>query len=112
MTPREPKNTALPTSKSITELLNANKNINVEVNDDVNIDTKDKDVINSEFDYETNVDSIADLKVKMKLSKKKETNKQVTVYLTPKNYKRFNALKEKGQKSELINQLLNLYFED
>ncbi|GAB0171743.1 hypothetical protein LSPCS325_51800 [Lysinibacillus sp. CTST325] len=55
---------------------------------------------------------MADLKVKMKLSKKKETNKQVTVYLTPKNYKRFNALKEKDQKPELINQLLNLYFEN
>lgn len=112
MTPREPKNTVLPTSKSITDLLNTNTNVNVEVNDDVNIDTKDKNVINNEFDHETSVDSIADLKAKMKFSKKKETNKQVTVYLTPKNYKRFNALKEKGQKSELINQLLNLYFED
>lgn len=112
MTPREPKNTALPTSKSITDLLNPNNNVNVEVDEDINIDFKDKDVINNEFDYETNIDSIADLKAKMKFSKKKETNKQVTVYLTPKNYKRFNALKEKGQKSELINQLLNLYFED
>lgn len=112
MTPREPKNTALPTSKSITDLLKPNNNVNVEVDEDINIDFKDKDVINNEFDYETNIDSIADLKAKMKFSKKKETNKQVTVYLTPKNYKRFNALKEKGQKSELINQLLNLYFED
>ncbi|MFJ7669678.1 hypothetical protein ACIQXI_21640 [Lysinibacillus sp. NPDC097195] len=114
MTPREPKNTALPTSKSITDLLNPNGNVNVEVNDNINfnIDFNDKDVVNNEFDYETNIDSMADLKAKMQFSKKKETNKQVTVYLTPKNYKRFNVLKEKGQKSELINQLLNLYFKD
>lgn len=100
-------------------------NINVEVNEDINTNFNDEgksdynveNNIDNNVDNEINANTDTDLKLKsikdkMKAAKKKESNKQVTVYLTPQNYKRFNALKGKGAKSDLINELLNLYFED
>lgn len=101
------------TVKVAVEKANINKSeFNDKTNFDINVEVKEN--FNEDINKETenNVDRISSLKAKMKASKKKEVNKQVTVYLTPANYKRFNQLKEKGQKSELINQLLDLYFED
>lgn len=93
---REPKNHALPRSSSIDALLSNVEEPAVEVTAEV---SEEKPHLNTAF-------------IKQRLAaKKKESNKQVTVYLTPKNYKRFNTLKEKGQKSDLINELLDLYFE-
>lgn len=89
-----------------------NTKVKEETNVDINVAVKDESNNDVVLDTNDNVDRIASLKAKMKSNKKKEVNKQVTVYLTPANYKRFNQLKEKGQKSELINQLLDLYFED
>lgn len=113
---REPKNAALPTSKGIADLLNVNDNTNVEVNVNVNDndDTSKNIASNTSDDFDVNVKlkKLEELKAKNQASKKKETNRQVTVYLTPKNYKRFNALKEKGAKSDLINELLDIYFEE
>lgn len=42
----------------------------------------------------------------------KQSNKQTTVYLTPDNYRRFRQLTKKGQKSDLVNGLLAMYFEE
>lgn len=94
--------TAFPTNNDVeTENKgNIDNDINVEVNNDVN------NIKNTE------IDTMKALKAKMSAAKKKGENKQVTVYLTPENFKRFNKLKEKGQKSELINRLLDMYFEN
>ncbi len=116
MSAREAKNPATQRFGKIDDLLNVNTdvenkdNINLDTNIDVNVEVKDD--INDNVYNNKNDNKLAALKNKMKQSSKKESNKQVTVYLTPKNYKRFNALKEKGQKSELINQLLDLYFDE
>lgn len=106
---REPKNpnAGLPQSKSITDLIqqtpaetvNTDIDTNINGNIDVNVDGNEGDKMTA-------------LKAKMAANKVKESNKQVTVYLTPENYKRFNKLKAKGEKSELINQLLDMYFSE
>ena len=106
---REPKNTALPRSTSIDALLGQAQPQEVEVK--TNIAVNDAVENNIEVtDKEAN--PLAALKAEMQQAKKKEANKQVTVYLTPENFVRFNALKEKGQKSELINKLLDMYFSE
>ena len=118
MSAREAKNPATQRFGKIDDLLNVNSkvetndNINVNTNVAVNNEVNEKVSNDVDINVENNTDKLAALKSKMKKSAKKESNKQVTVYLTPKNYKRFNALKEKGQKSELINQLLDLYFDE
>lgn len=102
-------NTNVAVNKEVKE--DVKKDIDTNVNDQTNDDTKVE--INS--DDNTNIDTdskLKSIKEKMKAAKKKDSNKQVTVYLTPENYKRFNALKGKGAKSDLINELLNLYFEE
>lgn len=122
MSAREAKNPATQRFGKIDDLLKVNTK--VESKDDININTnvEVKDKVKVEVDTDINEDiavdikdndnKLAALKDKMKKNAKKESNKQVTIYLTPKNYKRFNVLKEKGQKSELINQLLDLYFDE
>lgn len=118
MSAREAKNPATQRFGKIDDLLKVNNNVETDVNGDVDIKVEVNDEVNGNVDKDTDVNvenndnKLAALKEKMKKSAKKESNKQVTVYLTPKNYKRFNALKEKGQKSELINQLLDLYFDE
>ena len=96
---REPKNNALPRSSSIDALLGGIDEQQVE-----------EAVVATPAVKEEKGLTASIIKQRM-AAKKKETNKQVTVYLTPKNYKRFNTLKAKGQKSDLINELLDLYFE-
>lgn len=114
MSAREAKNPATQRFGKIDDLINVNTDIDTK--DDIELDTNIDVNIEVKGDINDNVDNniskLAALKNKIKQSSKKESNKQVTVYLTPKNHKRFNALKEKGQKSELINQLLDLYFEE
>lgn len=101
---REPKNNALPRSSSIDALL-----ANVEEPKPAAVEQVEETVQVTEAQEEKALTASI---IKQRLAaKKKETNKQVTVYLTPKNYKRFNTLKAKGQKSDLINELLDLYFE-
>lgn len=118
MSAREAKNPATQRFGKIDDLLNVNAkvetndNINVDVNVAVNNEVNEEISKDIDINVENNADKLSALKNKMKKSAKKESNKQVTVYLTPENYKRFNQLKEKGQKSELINQLLDMYFED
>lgn len=96
---REPKNNALPRSSSIDALLGGIEQPAVEAPAMEEAPVKEEKALTASI-----------IKQRM-AAKKKETNKQVTVYLTPKNYKRFNTLKAKGQKSDLINELLDLYFE-
>ena len=118
MSAREAKNPTTQRFGKIDDLLNVdnkvktNDNINVNTNVEFNNEVNEKVSNDVDINVENNIDKLAALKNKMKKSAKKESNKQVTVYLTPENYKRFNQLKEKGQKSELINQLLDMYFED
>ena len=112
MTPREPKNN--PVVKRYNKIddvagIEVNNDTNLEVKEDIN--TNINVVTNNDTDTDINIDKIKSIKNKLS-AKKKASNKQVTIYLTPINYKRFNSLKEKGAKSELINELLNAYFED
>lgn len=100
-------NTNVEVNKEFKE--NINTNVNEEVNNENNVNNSNETKDDSKIDTDLKLKSIKD---KMKAAKKKESNKQVTVYLTPENYKRFNALKGKGTKSDLINELLNLYFEE
>lgn len=124
MSAREAKNPATKQFTKIDDILNVGSNTddNIDINVDVN---KDVDLTQTELEIEDNElklpgdisnestdKKLAALKAKMQAKKKKESNQQVTVYLTPKNYKRFNQLREKGQKSELINRLLDMYFEE
>lgn len=118
MSAREAKNPATQRFGKIDDLLNVNSKVETKDNININTNVAVNDEVNEgvsediDVNVENNTDKLSALKNKMKKSAKKESNKQVTVYLTPENYKRFNQLKEKGQKSELINQLLNMYFED
>lgn len=121
MSAREAKNPATQRFGKIDDLLNVNTKVETKDNVDINTKVEVKDEVNNDIKEDINNkinvntednNKLAALKDKMKKNSKKESNKQVTVYLTPKNYKRFNALKEKGQKSELINQLLDLYFDE
>lgn len=121
MSAKEIKNPALPiTGGSIGELANLNKNDgenkeNSNVNSNTNVNTN-KNIENDSNENTNNVKSEADplaaIREKITLTKKKESNKPVTILLTPKNHKRLSQLKQKGQKSDLVNQLLDLYFED
>lgn len=110
MSAREAKNPATMQFTKIDDLAKVETKDNNEI--DVNVNVNDE--TNKETGTPSSVaaDPMAALKAKMQASKAKESNKQVTVYLTPENYKRFNKLKEKGQKSELINQLLDIYFDE
>lgn len=106
MSAREVKNSTTKQFAKVGDLAN------IETKDDINVDVNNKIKNENGTAYPAVADSMAALKAKMQASKVKESNKQVTVYLTPKNYKRFNQLKEKGQKSELINRLLDMYFDE
>lgn len=124
MSAREAKNPATKQFTKIDDILNVGTNtdnnvdINVDVNKDVDLPQTELEIVDDELrlpgdtSNESTDTKMAALKAKMQASKKKQSNQQVTVYLTPKNYKRFNQLKEKGQKSELINRLLDMYFEE
>lgn len=57
-------------------------------------------------------DRIAKIKEELKQQAKKDKNKSMTFLISPKNAKRLASLKVKGQKSELVNKLLDMYFED
>lgn len=124
MSAREARNPAAQQFTKIDDVLNIGDNtnnnvdINVDVKEDVELQQNELELIDNELrlpddaSNESTDNKMAALKAKMQATKKKESNQQVTVYLTPKNYKRFNQLKEKGQKSELINRLLDMYFEE
>ena len=124
MSAREAKNPATKQFTKIDDILNVGNNtdmnddVNVDGNEDVKLPQTELELVNGELrlpsdtSNESTDTKMAALKAKMQATRKKESNQQVTVYLTPKNYKRFNQLKEKGQKSELINRLLDMYFEE
>ena len=57
-------------------------------------------------------DRIARIKQELKQHAKKDKNKSMTFLISPENAKRLSTLKVKGQKSELINKLLDMYFEE
>lgn len=57
-------------------------------------------------------DRIAKIKEELKQQAKKDKNKSMTFLISPENAKRLASLKVKGQKSELVNKLLDMYFED
>lgn len=112
---REPKNaTATFTGGSIDSLLKFNvnsdsnfeKEVNIAVDNDININVDAENVDNVDVNNRMEL-----IKHKMKVNKR-DSNRQVTVYLTPRNYIKYNELKEKGKKSELINELLDVYFEN
>ena len=124
MSAREAKNPATKQFTKIDDILNVGNNtdinddVNVDGNEDVKLPQTELELVNGELrlpsdtSNESTDTKMAALKAKMQATRKKESNQQVTVYLTPKNYKRFNQLKEKRKKSELINRLLDMYFEE
>lgn len=57
-------------------------------------------------------DRIAKIKEELKQQAKKDKNKSMTFLISPENARRLASLKVKGQKSELVNKLLDMYFED
>jgi hypothetical protein len=107
-------NTNVEVKDNVEEAVEIKKETNIVEN--VSLETNTGTELNGSSDVNNNNnvdtdDKLSKIKAAMKMSKKKESNKQITIYLTPENYKRFNSeCKGKGDKSDLMNQLLDLYF--
>ena len=106
MSAKQPKNQALNAaleSGNIESLVNAE---NVKTEGVVVEETT------SEASAVIQEDRIARIKQELKQHAKKDKNKSMTFLISPENAKRLSTLKVKGQKSELINKLLDMYFEE